>query len=47
MKFRDLKGTASELFQNAAYDQLVNRVGTEGALKAMEQSLDERGQLLK
>lgn len=38
----DLKGTASELFENRAYDQLVEKVGEDGALRAILSKLNER-----
>ena len=38
----DLKGTASELFENSAYDNLVNLVGESGAARAIQSKLNER-----
>jgi hypothetical protein len=39
----DLKGTASELFENRNYDELVDKVGEAGALRAIRQNLEQRG----
>ena len=42
-RIKELKGTASELFENAAYDELVSIVGEDGALSAISAKLEERG----
>ena len=42
-KFNELRGTASELFENAAYDKLVSIVGEDGALTAISAKLEARG----
>ncbi len=36
------KGTAAELWDNANYDQLVDKVGEAGAKKAIQRKLEER-----
>lgn len=41
--FKEVKGTASELFDNRQYDVLVEMVGEEGAEKAITHKLAERG----
>lgn len=40
---KEIKGTASELKENRAYNKLVERVGEAGAMKAIESKLHERG----
>jgi hypothetical protein len=44
---KDLKGTASELFENSAYDKLVERVGESGAERAIMHALQERNLTLE
>lgn len=40
---RDVKGTASELGENRAYDDLVDLVGESGAQHAIQRKLQDRG----
>lgn len=40
---KEIKGTASELKENRAYNKLVERVGEAGAIHAIETKLHERG----
>ncbi|MBB3271389.1 hypothetical protein FHW75_002544 [Pseudomonas sp. OG7] len=40
--YKDIKGTASELRDNRAFDQLVEIVGPQGALQAITPKLAER-----
>lgn len=44
---RDLKGTGSELFENASYDTLVELVGESGAERAIMHALQERNLTLE
>lgn len=39
---KEIKGTASELKENRAYNKLVERVGEAGAIYAIKSKLDER-----
>ena len=40
---KEIKGTASELKENRAYNRLVERVGEAGAIQAIESELHKRG----
>lgn len=44
---KDIKGTASELKENRAYDLLVERVGESGAAHSIQTKLQERGLTVK
>jgi len=44
---KDIKGTASELKENRAYDMLVERVGEAGATHSIQTKLQERGLTIK
>lgn len=45
--YEDLKGTGSELRDNSDYDKLVEKVGEDGAQRAIQSKLHERGLTLE